>query len=183
MTGVNPADHLGLVGAVLSKWTVGWQECDKEDAFQYLAVTLVKCARNYNPETGYEFSTYAMASMEFQFRSFKKREWRMKEPPGANLYLFGDMRNFGGDANRGVPEDCMNCLAEEDRSFSRIDAADEAEALTANLKERLNVVLTRRMAGETLEEIGDDIGITRERVRQLEAKALRQILDRLKRGG
>ena len=49
----------------------------------------------------------------------------------------------------------------------------------ARLTGRSGEVLTRRAMGETLEEIGNDLGVTRERVRQIEnaarAKLLKQV--------
>jgi RNA polymerase sigma factor (sigma-70 family) len=54
-----------------------------------------------------------------------------------------------------------------------------AEAL-AHLEPRLQAVLDRRFGlrgqpPQTLEEIGRELGITRERVRQLEGRALREL--------
>jgi RNA polymerase primary sigma factor len=58
--------------------------------------------------------------------------------------------------------------------------ATELEAALANLDPRMRHVLERRYgldgeASQTLEELGVELGITRERVRQLENKALREL--------
>jgi RNA polymerase primary sigma factor len=57
---------------------------------------------------------------------------------------------------------------------------NELEAALAQLEPRMRHVLERRYgldghASQTLEELGADLGITRERVRQLENKALREL--------
>lgn len=43
------------------------------------------------------------------------------------------------------------------------------------LPERRRLVMEGRMAGKTLEQVGDDMGITKERVRQLESNAIAQL--------
>ena len=58
-------------------------------------------------------------------------------------------------------------------------SAELAEALQ-RLNPRMRHVVTRRFgldgeAPQTLEEVGNDLGITRERVRQLETRALREL--------
>ena len=42
-----------------------------------------------------------------------------------------------------------------------------------NLEEKINYVLQERAKGRTLEDIGNEMHLTRERIRQLEAKGIR----------
>jgi len=65
------------------------------------------------------------------------------------------------------------------QTATRLRQSELAEALD-HLNPRMRFVLTRRFgldgqAPQTLEEVGSGLGITRERVRQLEARALRQL--------
>jgi RNA polymerase primary sigma factor len=75
----------------------------------------------------------------------------------------------------------------EDTNSERPDAATakalrsaELSAALLHLSPRMRHVLSRRFgldgeAPQTLEEVGSDLGITRERVRQLESRALREL--------
>jgi RNA polymerase primary sigma factor len=69
--------------------------------------------------------------------------------------------------------------APEDETAEHARSAELAEALQ-RLNPRMRHVVTRRFgldgeAPQTLEEVGNDLGITRERVRQLETRALREL--------
>lgn len=60
--------------------------------------------------------------------------------------------------------------AQQKARLERIDAWNEG--VMRRLPPRLASIAQRRLAGETLQEIGDDLGLTRERVRQLFKKAI-----------
>jgi RNA polymerase primary sigma factor len=69
--------------------------------------------------------------------------------------------------------------APDDQTAVRLRAKELSVALE-QLNPRMRLVLTRRFGldgqpPQTLEEVGNGLGITRERVRQLEARALRQL--------
>jgi DNA-binding CsgD family transcriptional regulator len=51
-------------------------------------------------------------------------------------------------------------------------------AALAELGERERTVFLRRLGGMTLEEVGKELGISRERVHQLEARAIRRLRER-----
>lgn len=80
--------------------------------------------------------------------------------------------DFSAPAPLGTPE--HHCLAER------------LEWLLAELDPRAQLVLRRRNGigqpeRETLEEIGADLGVTRERIRQIEAKSLKRLRIRVRR--
>jgi len=95
----------------------------------------------------------------------------LETPVGDNLSLYADLlADLLADVQQKPPE---SELAE--RSQSR-----ELQQAIQQLPPRLCDVLQRRYGlttnhPETLEEIGRDLGISRERVRQLEAQALEQL--------
>jgi len=58
---------------------------------------------------------------------------------------------------------------------------DALRAALAELGERERTVFLRRLGGMTLEEVGKELGLTRERVRQIEARAIRRLRGRVVR--
>jgi RNA polymerase primary sigma factor len=91
----------------------------------------------------------------------------LETPVGDGESLYGDMIE---DVNAEAPHEVT---AEKLRSVELVDAL-------THLNPRMRHVLERRfgLAGdlpETLEQVGAGLGITRERVRQLESRALREL--------
>lgn len=83
-------------------------------------------------------------------------------------------------------------IADENAAMPWMGVSDETNAemvreLVGTLNEREQRILSERFALQggdprTLEEIGTDFGLTRERIRQLEAGALRKLREKLKKG-
>jgi RNA polymerase primary sigma factor len=91
----------------------------------------------------------------------------LETPVGDGESLYGDLIE---DEHVAKPEEA---------TAERLRSAELGRALQ-HLKPRMRHVLARRfgLAGhrqQTLEEVGRELGITRERVRQLEARALREL--------
>jgi RNA polymerase primary sigma factor len=91
----------------------------------------------------------------------------LETPVGDGESLYGDLIE---DENVDRPE---TTTADHMRSA-------ELEHALASLKPRMRLVVERRFGlngrhPQTLEEVGQQLGITRERVRQLEARALREL--------
>jgi len=91
----------------------------------------------------------------------------LETPVGDGESLYGDLIE---DTNSARPDAA---------TAMRLQSAELSEALR-RLAPRMRHVLSRRFgldgeAPQTLEEVGADLGITRERVRQLESRALREL--------
>lgn len=111
------------------------------------------------------------------------RRWREAAAVGATSLD----APLGSDPEAGRVADV---IADENARMPWADVSDETNAelireLVATLNVREQRILRERFALDggdprTLEEIGADFGLTRERIRQLEAAALRKLRDRLK---
>ncbi len=91
----------------------------------------------------------------------------LETPVGDGESIYGDLIE---DDNADLPEETT---AESMRSTELTRALD-------TLNPRMRLVISRRFgldgqAPQTLEQVGSELGITRERVRQLEARALREL--------
>ena len=111
------------------------------------------------------------------------RKWREAAAVGATSLD----APLGNDPEAGRVADV---IADENARMPWADVSDETNAelireLVATLNVREQRILRERFALDggdprTLEQIGVDFGLTRERIRQLEAAALRKLRDRLK---
>jgi len=111
------------------------------------------------------------------------RKWREAAAVGATSLD----APLGNDPEAGRVADV---IADENARMPWADVSDETNAelireLVATLNVREQRILRERFALDggdprTLEEIGVEFGLTRERIRQLEAAALRKLRDRLK---
>jgi RNA polymerase primary sigma factor len=91
----------------------------------------------------------------------------LETPVGDGESIYGDLIE---DGNADLPEETT---ADSMRSKELANALD-------SLNPRMRLVISRRFgldgqAPRTLEQVGSELGITRERVRQLESKALREL--------
>lgn len=73
----------------------------------------------------------------------------------------------------GSSESAQLCAEPEVGDEFLVDGIPALHAAIRDLPGRLRIVIERRLAGKKLWQIGDELGVTNERVRQLEAKALK----------
>ncbi len=165
------ADNLPLIYFVLGKMSVRPDQW--EQAVSDGQLGLVKAAMRYDPAKG-EFSTYAFKAIwgavldgirkERRFR--KAVPFRLESEWGVGLHKrYDTLPRYGRE---GLPDR---------REQKRVALA---AMLLADLPARDRAILVARSYGETLDAIGQRIGRTRERVRQIEARALARVRQRLR---
>jgi RNA polymerase sigma factor (sigma-70 family) len=120
--------------------------------------------------------------VEARIHGWRAPEERLDDPLSRGLLLLH--RSSRGRESFGL-EDLPSPDEHVGRSLERQDEAMAVRHALADLPLRWQEIITRRFGldGEpahTLQEIGDTLGITRERVRQLEALALNQLRLRLR---
>jgi RNA polymerase sigma factor (sigma-70 family) len=159
-------ENLGLAGWAAKKWGHG---LDFDDAFQIACLGLMRAAETYDPDRG-PFATYAWnwlwqnllnANREAAPVHVPPKVWQNHKPTRCAL----PVRRF----DDGNEQDMLP--APDERT------EDVALALVhiERLPPQWRYVLRRRLAGFTLKEIGASMGVSRERVRQVQSAALRRL--------
>lgn len=174
---IDPADHIQLAHWTATAFRRRYPHLnhEKDDVHAEAMIGLIKASRYFDPNFGAAFSTYASTSIY-------RHLWRMF------LYvpMIGKRRcrqkTFSLDAQADSAGGCpKTTLAQEvaDRrdDIESVDRLDAQRSVLDPLLRRLDsrkreVIRLLYWEGLTLEEAGDRIGITRERVRQLERAAL-----------
>lgn len=155
-----------------------------EDAVQAGNLGLMRAVDQFDPHRGTRLSTFAGPKILQQIHYHGERDSLIHVPP----YLF----------NASNP-DAWHVTPEERKQFALLrstplalehpvpapeppECADETELVElrrniARLPARLRAVIRYRMAGERLSEVAARLGVTRERVRQLEGVAVKKLLN------
>jgi RNA polymerase sigma factor (sigma-70 family) len=167
--------NLALVLAMAKRTRLG--DVDFAEVVSEGNMALIRAVEKFNVDRGFKFSTYACRAIlkAFSRTALKSSRHKMRFP----VEFEPDMeKSDWQDRRRGaVEEDCI----------------DELKAIVSrNLAELSDVeatVIRRRFNWEqeaesplTLEEVGQIIGVTKERVRQIQNKALTKIRSVLEEG-
>ena len=125
---------------------------------------LVIAAAGYKPELGFKFSTYA-------FHSFRHGMWRL-----------GAMQKRNNEVNSLTEIECLIPAPSIDMDRGR-HARAQLENLLPLLDERGASILRQRMAGMTLAALAEHFKICKERVRQIQDNAIRELNQHCKKHG
>jgi RNA polymerase sigma factor (sigma-70 family) len=154
----------GLLRWRANKYPVGQE--DREDLLSIGYLAVFDALRTYRPGAGRFVSwvtQWAHARMWTSLQVQKRR--------GASLNEYAVER-----AHEELPANPDEVLAAE-------GTRDEVQRAVKKLPVRLREVMRGRMAGKTLESIGDAVDLSRERIRQMEALALDKVRRELARRG
>jgi RNA polymerase primary sigma factor len=147
------ADNIGLAYAMARRFR---RNIPEDDAVSDCMMGLAQSARWFDPQRGFKFSTYACRAMLVEM--IKRREKIARQ---ARLVKTVDLT--GDRAPDQRPDGSL-----------RVDARD-AWLLIDKLPSRIGFVIRQRMEGKTLQAIGDVLGLTKERVRQMELEAIHSL--------
>jgi RNA polymerase sigma factor (sigma-70 family) len=178
--GVMVKKHEGLVKAIAERYRRRSNgRADFDDLYQAGMLGLIHAARRFEPARGLKFSTYASYCIKgYVVKELKQAVDVIRIPDGvrgeerARLRELLSPKHLPRDPRAAfldAPGDVEDRLAV--RRGEQAEARERVEALLRHVDPRQREVIERRAHGETLTEIGEDFGVCRERVRQLESKA------------
>lgn len=175
------SENRGLVHRVAQLMTAGMgPETDRDAVISDGMLGLFNAAKHFDPAKA-QFSTYAWCAIKRTMqRGFEVRD-HIKRAHHKRTDLFKPTLSFVG-AN--LVHDAM-LTQTPDRAGRRLSETRETkeliDAILPLLDQRERLVLKLRYyRGQTLEQIGRRLGVTKERIRQLEVKALAQLRVALK---
>lgn len=140
-------------------------------------LALLRAVDKFDCNRGFKFSTYACRAILKSFSRVATRTSRMRNTiaaefdPGMEKSDFQDRQRT--DAEKSCLEDLKAILGQ---NLAKLSAVEEAV-----IRARFNVTLTPPATrdeldkGKTLEQVGEMIGVTKERVRQIQNKALTKL--------
>ncbi len=147
-------------------WRLGFW-FDYDDLLNHARQGLWRAHKTFDPGNGANFQTYARRVITNAFNGlhhFSKANMRRDRRRSVSVDDDAEDLHLSGDS---VPADEM-MIADEESSIVR--------SAVGSLDPRARkVVLDRLVAERTLEEIGHELGLTRERVRQIERAALTRV--------
>jgi RNA polymerase sigma factor (sigma-70 family) len=197
---VDPADHIGICWDVAKKYA--WTRDRLDELANVGMLGVIRAVQKFDPTRGVKFNTYAYFWVKAEIRRHILANARLVRPSYADCnQMFKSGELFKKEIPLDAPLTSQLCKrfkleAERERTLHDVVAdtdakTPEAEAELSERSEKLQaaigalpakwqeVVRRRFVLEESLQEIGDSLGCTREWVRQIELKALKALRERL----
>jgi RNA polymerase primary sigma factor len=156
----------GMVVSIVKKYT--WSGRDFFDWVSDGNVALLRASEHFDFARGVRFSTYATWTIlrEFARRIRQANASRPRFVTGCQDFFQSVVDYRSGDLPEPTP---------------RERSTDAVRSLLSQLNDRERTIIVRRFGlvaeKRTLEELGRELGVSKERVRQLEARALSKLRD------
>lgn len=178
----------GLVGTAIDE-CLALIRCrdDFEEARAIAYLAICRAAQGFDPSRGCRFSTYAVHAAvhairdEFAYRGPVRPKpcSRYRSAPPRLAEARERIRQMSDRSDQGALCEIPSRSADHVTAIDDEDERRAALAIVADLGGREGHILRARLEGLTLAEVGAEIGYTRERVRQLEAKAVAMVRERM----
>lgn len=149
---------------------------------------MINAAEKFDPDRGWAFSTYATVSLknvirrlynvmqkdvksDVYCRNYRSIRGQIRGSKGSALKVLSMFSNKDGEGQIiDVPDDRRKPAYEVDVLIALKDA------MTSLTERELNIIRDRYFTGKTLDEVGQEYGICKERVRQIETAARQRLL-------
>lgn len=171
-----------------------------DDLIQEGRVAALMAARRFDPSRGVKFISYAsrwitsrivdVVNRDIVHSSARVRRRLIKETGASFEAMSLDEPTAGGEqcfADMLIDEDGQKGHQAAERSLALTDCAKVLGDSWAVLDRRERAILNHHFglaaSPETLDEIGARLGLSRERIRQIECKALRKLRRQMERRG
>ena len=138
-----------------------------DDLAQEACLGLMEAARRFDPSRGLAFGTYAGWWVRSKISGFMRRRKLRRKVDGAGSFDDPDGPPEPADPASALRP--LDILIADEAAERNVDLLQSA---LAGLTDRERTVLLRRAGGETLRTIGEALGVSKERVRQIETAAL-----------
>jgi len=142
-----------------------------EDFFQLVSdgnISLIRAAEKFDYSRGNKFSTYASWAIMKNFARTIPDEFKHRDR----------YRTSQDEMFTATRDDRANPLAEESAQQAREEQVGKILSCLDEREQRIIVSrfgLNHRQEPQTLKEVGEEMGVTKERVRQIEARALNKL--------
>lgn len=149
---------------------------DFSDYYDLLAIALCKAAIHYNFESS-AFSTFAFACFRNACLVEHTSKNRQLKRSNGEIMSLNYEYSFSEDGSSCCLQDCLvDDFDMEESICNKIDFENMSNVINKILTEQERyIVYSLFISKKTLQTIGDEFGITRERVRQIKAKAIEKI--------
>ncbi|MCG3178023.1 MAG: RNA polymerase sigma factor RpoD [Phycisphaerae bacterium] len=140
-------------------------------------MALLRAIAKFDVSRGFKFSTYACRAILKGFSRASMRLSRLRERFPAEFDPAMEQSDFIQMRRDEVEADCVAQL----RSIITANAAELTAVEEVVIRKRFALDHAAAAAPQTLDEVGEMIGVTKERVRQIQNKALAKIKEALER--
>ena len=153
---IRAEDHIRLAYKIAMRFDPT-RPIDDTETLGDALVGLTRAAQMFDESRGFQFTTYAWKVIAVEIMINLRR--RNRRNP-----LFMDLADSSGFAPQ--------CHRDLTREIERLREISTMRSHIQQLPLRHRTIIEARLAGRTLEDIGSQMGITKERVRQLEGQAI-----------
>ncbi len=129
---------------------------DRDDLHAEALHGLCQAAKRYEPRKGFAFTTFAVFTIRGVLLTYINRQRHMGFEIGVEMGTFSDRSG---------------------RECHEAENADVVRRLTRKLSQRERHIVMRRANGDTLREVGESLGISKEWARQLQWRATETMLE------